>query len=113
MFRYPVLENLHERFLFLNGQPVGRIQNLCKLCHVQNLAPMRPLGNDVLSEIDFVNLASKFFQFFSHQFNQLFERGRIELERAAGGGEQFRQRPRTAQPERPFVIVQRLHLVAF
>ena len=47
MFREPVLENFHERFLFFNGQVIGGIQNLRKLCHGQNLAPHQTLGNDV------------------------------------------------------------------
>jgi hypothetical protein len=42
-----VLENFHERFLFFNGQVIGGIQNLRKLCHGQNLAPHQTLGNDV------------------------------------------------------------------
>jgi hypothetical protein len=33
MFCQPVLENLHERFLFRYGQVGGGIQDLCKLRH--------------------------------------------------------------------------------
>jgi hypothetical protein len=47
------------------------------------------------------------------QFNQRLDRRGIELEPAAGGGKQFRQRARAAERERFFVVVQRLCLVAF
>ncbi len=47
MFREAMLENFHERFLFFDGQAIGGIQNLRKLCHGQNLAPHPTLGNDV------------------------------------------------------------------
>jgi hypothetical protein len=48
MFRQPVLENFHERLLFIYGQVGGGIQNLRKLCHGWNLAFGRRLGNHVL-----------------------------------------------------------------
>lgn len=51
MFREPVLENFHERFLFLNSQAIGGIQHLRKFCHAQNLAPRRTLGNYVFPRI--------------------------------------------------------------
>ena len=47
MFREPVLENFHERFLFFDGESIGGIQNLRIFCHGQNLTLPRILGNDV------------------------------------------------------------------
>jgi hypothetical protein len=52
MFRQPVLENFHERFLFFHGQIAGGIQNLRKLCHGWNLPSGRPLGNHVFLHLD-------------------------------------------------------------
>jgi hypothetical protein len=49
MLRESMLENFHEGFLLLDGQSVSRIQNLRKLCHAQNLAPSRTLGNKVFN----------------------------------------------------------------
>ncbi|MEY4916233.1 MAG: hypothetical protein RL616_146 [Verrucomicrobiota bacterium] len=48
MFRQPVLQQFHQRLLFLKRQSIRRIQNLCELCHGRNLADHRHLGNGVL-----------------------------------------------------------------
>jgi len=51
-FRQPVLENIHERFLFFYGEIASGIQNLRKLRHGWNLPPGRPLGNHVFVQLD-------------------------------------------------------------
>ena len=50
MLRQSVLEDFHERLLFIQGQLASGIQNLRKLCHSWNLALRPPLGNPVLSD---------------------------------------------------------------
>ena len=36
-----MLEHLHQRLLFFDGQSIGGIQNLCKFRHAQSLAAGR------------------------------------------------------------------------
>lgn len=45
IFREPALKNFDKRFLFSDGEFIGGIQNLRKLCHAQNLALCRTLGS--------------------------------------------------------------------
>lgn len=45
MFRQPMLQYFHQRLLFFKRQPIGRIQNLCELCHARNVADPRNFGN--------------------------------------------------------------------
>src|SRR2546425_5895678 len=51
------------------------------------------------------------FQFLTHERHQRFHCFCAEVKAAAGSGKQFRQRARTAQPQRPFVVGQRLDRV--
>ena len=50
MFRQPVLQYFHQRFLFFKRQSVGGIQNLCELCHARNVADRPTLGNGDFAE---------------------------------------------------------------
>src|SRR5712671_3392315 len=54
----------------------------------------------------------QFCEFLTHERHQGFYGLCAEIETAAGGGEQFRQRPRTAQCQCAFVLGQRFGLVA-
>src|SRR5579884_966587 len=55
----------------------------------------------------------QFRKFRPHQIDQRLHRGLAEFKPTTSRAEEFRQRTRTAQCERAFVIVQRLCFVAF